>query len=474
MKKVFPGWCRRRVAVAALGLLAGMSHGASVLQITEVHHSGGAIAFSWTNAGPGLVYSVQSRDWLDNALWLTVSGQRPWPVTASEWMEQRPDAGSVRFYRVVAVAAAERGKLISVSTPQIMSLSDLNLLYMMGLLPIPPQYDVRLYKVVYETVDPLGGRTQASGALVLPGSKTTAWALVSYQHGTLTQTNTAPSALQLQSEAGIGVAFATSGYAAALPDYLGLGDSPGLHPYQHARSEATASVDMLRAARQVCVREGYALNGQVFLCGYSQGGHATMALHRELESYHTNEFTVTAAAPMAGAYDMSGATTEDVLSGRTMPNPFYFAYILAAYQEVYHFTNTLANLLAAPYNTTLPPLLRGNSSGSQINAAMPADALQILRPELLAAFRNDPNHPLRQALRDNDVYAWTPRSPLRLYHCGGDHDVVVANSLVAHDYFQTHGAPQALFVDPMSTGDHGDCVMPSLLLAKSWFDSLKK
>ena len=34
------------------------------------------------------------------------------------------------------------------------------------------------------------------------------------------------------------------------PITLGMGDSPGLHPYVHGESEATASVDMIRAARE--------------------------------------------------------------------------------------------------------------------------------------------------------------------------------------------------------------------------------
>ena len=120
--------------------------------------------------------------------------------------------------------------------------------------------------------------------------------------------------------------------------------------------------------------------------------------------------------------------------------------------------------------------MNGNSSGSAINDAMPkdpADPLLILKPELLADFRTNANHILRQALRDNDLYAWTPRSPMRLYHCAGDQDVIKINSLVAQASFQSRGA-QVPLIDPMPTGDHGDCATPSLLLAKAWFDSLKQ
>jgi hypothetical protein len=252
-----------------------------------------------------------------------------------------------------------------------------------------------------------------------------------------------------------------------------LGDSPGFHPYHHATSEATTCIDMLRAVRAFCDTTGIPLTNRLFLCGYSHGGHSTMALARDLEAYHTNEFSVTACAPMAGAYDLSGVTANDVLSGRVPPNPYYFAYLLAAYQDIYRFAPTLADLLASPYDVTLPPLLRGNSTGGEINAAMPNNPMQILKPEILAAFQHDENHPFRQALRDNDVYAWTPKMPMRLYHCSGDQDVVFANSQVALTSFHDRGATQVTLTNTVPGGDHGDCVLPSLLDAKAWFDSLR-
>ena len=180
-----------------------------------------------------------------------------------------------------------------------------------------------------------------------------------------------------------------------------------------------------------------------------------MALQRELEAYHTNEFIITASAPAAGAYDLSGVTTDDILTVRPQPNPYYFAYLLAAYQSVYRIAPTFGDLLKPPYNTTLPPLLAGNSSDLQINAAMPANPVEILKPELLADFRTNQNHILRQALRDNDLYAWTPRRPMRMYHCAGDADVIIANSQVAYASFQSRGATQVQLFDPQPSADHG-------------------
>jgi len=434
--------------------------GAEALQLTNVTASPAGLRLDWTSAGSGFDYTVQSRDALgDEGLWLQSPTDQPWPIPLTQWTDVRPAIERTRIYRVLAVPTAERGKVLSVSAPTSYTRLSIGFIFGVAGIPITPQYDVRSYTVVYETITADGARTFASGSLLLPVGTSNPLALASYQHGTIPRTNDAPG-----QELYAGVAFATTGYAAVVPNFLGLGQvSTGLQPFHHARSESTACVDLLRAARNVCATNGQMLNGQLFLGGYSHGGHVTMALLRELEMFHTNEFAVTACAPMAGAYDLSGVSAADFLSDRVQPNPYYFALLLAAYQSVYHLAPTLADLLAPPYDTTLPPLLQGNSTSAQINAAMPTMPVQILKPQFLAAFLANTNHPFRLALRDNDLYRWKPRAPLRMYHCQGDQDVLFANSQVALDSFQSLGATQARLIDPLSTGDHGDCVMPGLL-----------
>jgi secretory lipase len=444
----------------------------NTFQLTSLKQGSGTWQLAWPSTGTGSAYTVQFQDSPQDVIWRIPQSSAPFPVSSNSWLDLST-TNTLRFFRVVSVPAPQRGTLLSATLSNTLSAATLAALFQFAGIAITPQYDVRLYKLVYETITPLGARTLASGALLLPANAAGMHPLVSYQHGTITQTNTAPSSMDITGEVSVGIAFATTGYAAVVPDYLGLGDSPGFHPYHHARSEATACVDMLRAAKSFCATNGFLLTNQLFLCGYSQGGHTTMALLRELEAFHTNEFTVSACAPMAGAYDLSGVTTSNLLSGALSPNPYYFIYLLAAYQTVYHFASSLSDLLAPPYDTTLPPLLAGNSTGDQLNLALPADPVNILKPQYLADFRANPRHPLRLALADNDLYRWHPRAPLRLYHCAADQDVIFANSQVALASFQSFGATQVQLIDPLPTADHAGCSEPSLLLAKAWFDSLR-
>ena len=120
---------------------------------------------------------------------------------------------------------------------------------------------------------------------------------------------------------------------------------------------------------------------------------------------------------------------------------------MLAYNAIYRLFDTPSAFLTDPYDSLLPPLFDGTHTGGEIDALMPEIPRDILNPDLVAAFDSDPNHPFRVRLRENDVYDWAPRAPIRLYHCG-----------------------QVAFFDPLPTGDHGACAAPSLLLAKLWFD----
>ncbi|HVV70016.1 MAG TPA: lipase family protein, partial [Verrucomicrobiae bacterium] len=466
-----PFWLMLATAIASICARAQTS---APLLVTNLQHTSDSWLLGWGTNGTGTAYTVQYQDTLQDVIWRTPDSSVPFPVTSNAWADLS-NTNDSRFFRVLAVPAAHRGEVISATYSNTVPTNVIAFLAAAEGVPITPQYAVRLYKLDYETITPLGARTVASGVLLLPDGESQPLPLVSYQHGTITQTNQAPSSMNLAGEVSIGIAFATTGYAAAVPDYLGLGDSPGFQPYLHARSEATACVDMLRAARAFCASNGVALSDKLFLCGYSQGGHATLALLRELERYHTNEFSVTACAPMEGPYDLSGVTTSNLLSGVPQPNPYYFLYLLGAYQDIYHFAPSLGDLFVPPYDSTLPPLLGGNVTSDAINAAMPANHIpsDVLKPEFLSAFRLNPRHPLRLALQDNDLYRWTPRSSLRLFHCAADQDVLLANAEVAVEAFQQAGANQVQLIDPLPTGDHSSCVLPSFVQVKEWFDSLR-
>jgi len=196
-----------------------------------------------------------------------------------------------------------------------------------------------------------------------------------------------------------------------MPDYLGLGQGRGIHPYHHAKSEAIACIDMLRWVRDYCYNHDSKWNGQLFLLGYSQGGHATMAMHREIETYYPDEFIVSASAPLSEAYDISGVQASVLESDMVYPSPGYLPFLLFAYLEVYgNLYDSIQQLLIEPYATTIPPFLDMTHGMGEIDDAMTDVSRDTIQPDIFSSYMADTNHLLRHALRDNDVYHWTPNA----------------------------------------------------------------
>lgn len=334
-------------------------------------------------------------------------------------------------------------------------------------------YGVKMYKLVYKTIDVQGDSTIASGALFLPNTTLDCdWPLAVYMHGTVYLKNDVPSFNS--GEALVGKYMAAYGFVGILPDYLGLGDSPGLHPYLHADTEASSTIDMIRASKEFCNANAVSLNEQLFLTGYSQGGHTCLATLREMEQNLTEEFQVTACAGGSGPYDLSGVQAESVAQSNPYDSPEYLPYIIFSYQSVYgNLYNEPSDFLVAPYDQTLPPLFNGLVSGGTIQSNMPSIPNEIIVPSELEAFNTDPNHPMRMALQANDLLDWAPQVPTRLYYCTGDGQVFHENSLVAHDAYVANGSDSIELMN-MGTGDHSECGPLMLFNVLAWFGSLKE
>ncbi len=342
---------------------------------------------------------------------------------------------------------------------------------------ISPDYGVNYYKLIYNTTDANGNETIASGLLSVPDTDDCdGFPMSVYMHGTTLSKEDVPS--RDNAEATISKFIGGLGYYSCAPDYIGMGDSPGLHPYVHAETEALAGVDMVRAAREFIASEGMSENGQVFITGYSQGGHAAMAMHKYIEDNSLlNEFNVVASAPASGPYNMSGTQLDVFLSGEPYSNPGYIVYVLSSYELAYgNLYNTYSDVLQSPYDGVVVPYFDGNNTTltmASLNSQLTTTVEDLLTPTFYADVVNDLSHPLRLNLEDNNNDNWTPTRPINMYYCDEDEQVAFTNSTVAQANFEANGST---FTNAVLIGslDHGNCFLPSMLGAMNFFATLKE
>ncbi|HLP50350.1 MAG TPA: T9SS type A sorting domain-containing protein [Chitinophagales bacterium] len=330
-------------------------------------------------------------------------------------------------------------------------------------------YDIDVYKVRYFTPSLDSSTIYATGLLTIPTNTSCRLPLASFGHGTTSDREGVPSRAN-GGEAMISMVFGSLGYISTAPDYIGLGDAPAglLHPYQDARTEASATIDLLRAARELGPQLNYRLNGQVFLSGYSQGGHTAMATHMMMQSQLPNEFTVTASVPMSGAYDLSGVMVDVMLSDSDYAVPGYLPYLVFSWNQRYNFYSSPSEYLRSPYDVTLPPLFDGTHGMGEINAAMPSVPKLIFKQEMIDSFTNNLNHPFRLALKDNDVYDWKPECPVQIVFCRADEEVNPRNAVVLYDSFKDKGATNFDTICASETLPHFQCAQFAVLAMKSF------
>lgn len=332
--------------------------------------------------------------------------------------------------------------------------------------------EVTLYRIKYKTKDINGNPDTASGAVLFPKNMSycDSFPLMNYNHGTVFEKLLVPSRMH---ELEAGLLYASHGYVATMPDYLGMGDSRGIHPYQHAESEAWATVDMIRAARELMVQENITLSGRVFLTGYSQGGHACMATHKYIQdSSLYNEFNVVRSIPMSGAYDMSDITANFIFQN-TYDNPGYIVYLINSMQMAYgNLYDSVQQYYKAPYDASVEGWLNGSTTLTSINNSFPDSIHLYLQDSVLQGFQTNPNHPLRLAVAKSNVYAWAPTRRIRMYYCEADEQVPYQNAIKALDTMTARGSTVVTAVSGGATQNHGGCVLPSFVNGFTYVDSV--
>lgn len=335
---------------------------------------------------------------------------------------------------------------------------------------------VKSYKIVYNTVDVHNNPTIASGAVYIPQMPCDSFPILAFHHGTEFDRNNVPSNNSWVSQR-VGNLFAGNGFVSVLPDFLGMGENPGIHPYMHWESEATSTIDLIRATREFMENDlNIGDNGEVFLSGYSQGGHCAMAVHKYVTVNNLqSEFNITASAPLSAPLDL-GKTQYELIFNED--STFYMAefvpYITASYELVYSdLYNGLEDYYLEPYDSIINEYLTdGTYSGGDWNALIPKNLYDFIQDSMLNNVNNNENHPFRIALRDNDLHNWVASEPIRLLHCGMDSMVSPLSSTIAMDTMMALGSTDVLAIDLNPNGTHETCVIPTIMYAFNWFDSL--
>lgn len=315
---------------------------------------------------------------------------------------------------------------------------------------------IRVWRVEYKTKMPDGSDVRASGLILVPDQGAINLTMLSYQHGTqFDRQSTISDYQQSNGESylvGSLIASMAKGYYVVMPDYLGYGSSKDkMHPYVHRQSLASASLDMMRAAKETATDSSIGLNREVLLAGYSEGGYATMALHKMIAETAWSEFPVANSFPGAGPYDITATSKQVMGTNRNTDADFVlsYAWVTTTYDKQYSIGKALSSYFTTANVPAVQALMGGdlNTARTTISTNPTALFTADFRDEIL----NKDHTPMLQAMKDNDIWDWKPEGKVTLMHSVDDDWVPVLNAQHAYSAMQARGADVELV---LLSGDH--------------------
>src|SRR5215469_4654068 len=221
--------------------------------------------------------------------------------------------------------------------------------------PIPISNGIELYRVVYWSQSN-GKPVLVSGLLSLPKSGAVRGTVL-WMHGTASSRADSESNGTFSESIPISSVFAGGQYLFAAPDLVGLGVSKEREAYFCNSSTINVATDFLRAAMRVSSDLGRTWNSNLYLAGFSQGGHSAAVLDREFEARSDLPWHVKAAAGIAGPYNLSTISLPFAMKGKAQGDSTYLSMWVLSYSEFYH--HPLADALTPHYAQLIPSLLDG-------------------------------------------------------------------------------------------------------------------
>ncbi len=334
--------------------------------------------------------------------------------------------------------------------------------------------DINIYKVIYKTTIE-GKQVNVSGLVCVPVNPGE-YPVLSFQNGTNTENSFAPTEFPIELGYQSIEIIASMGYIVVIADYPGFGESQQIpHPYLVADPTVESLVDLLNTVKEMDAEElpDVTVKNEFYLLGYSQGGWATLQLHKALELDY-NDFNLKGSCCGAGPYNIY-LLFQGMVNTPTYPMPVYLGYILNSYTAYHQFSNPVSDIFNEPYASRVPTLYTGKLSSGQINGQLTTSIPDLINPEFLSGFATSAKYSsVRDALIRNSISGWHTNIPLLLIH--GQNDTYVNPSATENMYSAMiqSGTPADICQKVIIPGaDHNSGVVPAMIQGFLFLENIR-
>ena len=369
-------------------------------------------------------------------------------------------------------------------------------------------FGYKAVKIQYNTLNQNNEPVVASGLLVIPSAsdeykaylasvgKAFSVSMINENHGTIFTNAEAPTSVEVSN--GLPdyptavLMTGIAGFAAVIPDYIGYGDTNDIvHPYMLKKDSVQVSVDMIKASMKYMEDSGIALNYQLYVSGYSQGGYNAMAVGQSIDGGSVPKVTLKGVAPMDGPYSIEALGDQVIDANATMLYPAFLGYLANSYAYYYDDVN-LEDIVVESNTALYQSLFDGSYTGPEIHANLgltvnagfayyKADAL--FKESFITDYKNNLNSVIRGKFQENKSYEnWVPKTKVNLIHCVDDEIIPFFLAQSAYDELSATGADVILSPIPSayipaatveSPFVHSRCGSTAYGMAVKWFSDIR-
>ena len=229
--------------------------------------------------------------------------------------------------------------------------------------------------------------------------------------------------------------LALQGYIVLAPDYVGYGSSDHIpHPYLHKKSVVQTTASMLYSTVEALHNEGIPFQRDLFIMGYSQGGHGALAFAKAMQN-SSADFKIQAVSAGGGPYDML-YTIREHLDQKTLWR-ILVTLMLKSYSSIYNWDlNDIVK--REDYADIISSSFKYESLSNAVRE-LPHHTDSLFRSQFIRDIyeKDERANPYQWPLEENSVYNWVPNFPVFLFHVRGDQIVSYRNMEIAYRSFNS-------------------------------------
>ena len=299
-------------------------------------------------------------------------------------------------------------------------------------------------KIIFKTKDTNQNVTESSAMLYMPKNPTGIYFI---HHGTIFTNDMAPTNNTNIYDT-IAKLFIDSGYMVVFPDYIGFGISyeTHFHPYLHKESLAKNSFDLLEYLLENNTIDS---NLRIYSAGYSEGGYASLAFVELAQKNKIIINSINGAAPYNLVDSLHYLQKEALYE-----YPVYIAYIVCAYERIYHLDGLVENMFKSIYAKITSKAFKERYSFERIHKIYPKELSRLIdfnflygESELMAVFKSK--------LEENSLISFVAQGTTLLFSARYDEIVNVNHSLEMYKQIKRDNAVNIdLIIDEESSSSH--------------------